>query len=355
MDGKYDGQLASQVNRIAAQAQNTGTDKKNKLLELSEFLARKASAFEAVDNENLGSVLGVTNQMSWLESSYPVAASSATINPLYLDKANSTWALCGFYLGDFKDWIAKINPFSWLFPPPESSPPTRINLPITTNVNFRDAPNGKIIDLKNPTLKNGTIVKLVDNKEIVTGTGKDQHTWIEVETSDGRTGWIAKDVLPLPVVLPGLSGDKTPTPPSSVTPPPNNEVKKSNNGEPHSVPLDDIQRIKGESCVAYAKRRRPDLGPAGGGAYNYKFRPEVFQISDEDSDLTQRIGVGYAIIWDKGHPSLTVTDGFDYGHVAIVESVENGNIVVSHANWPGHPELTLTLEQLRSNFMYVLP
>ena len=35
-------------------------------------------------------------------------------------------------------------------------------------------------------------------------------------------------------------------------------------------------------------------------------------------------------IWDKGHPSLTVTDGFDYGHV-VVESVENGNIVVSHA------------------------
>lgn len=191
LDGKYDGQLASQVNRIAAQAQNTGTDKKNKLLELSEFLARKASAFEAVDNENLGSVLGVTNQMSWLESSYPVAASSATINPLYLDKATSIWALGGFYLGNFKDWISKFPPFSWIGGKETSEipviPPPKTSLFLGSNVKMYKelGSSNQVINLKP-----GENVEIMEQK-----TDSNGIVWALVKTNNGNTGWISKEII----------------------------------------------------------------------------------------------------------------------------------------------------------------
>ena len=126
---------------------------------------------------------------------------------------------------------------------------------------------------------------------------------------------------------------------------------------PTPVPLASVERIKGEQCARYAQRRRPTLGRTGasdGGAYNYKNRPTAFQISSEDNDLTSRIAPGYAIIWDNDHPDM-VKYGNTLGHVAIVEKVEGNRVLVSQANWTGKDEMWLTLDQLQSKEMYVLP
>ena len=333
LDGKYNGQLASQVNRIAAQAQNTGNDRKNRLLELSNFLARKASAFEAVDNENVGSVLGVTNQMSWLESSYPVAASSATINPLYLDKATSIWALGGFYLGKFTDWISKFPPFAWMSPSSEQK--SKIELPITTNVNFRDAPNGNIIDPRNPTIIKGSTVYLEDNVEI----SKDGHTWVQVTTEDGRTGWIAKDVLPLPVVIPGLSGDKTPTPPRSVTP--------STNNIP-TTPIDSTTII--DTPFGKGVKANPSL--LGGNENQTEYFP-IYNYSGKlhtGIDLDRTDGQNFPVYpVGPGKVIEVVESNKGYGNYVMIEhKVTNGNKVDTvyslYAHMEGSPKVKLNQE-----------
>ena len=132
-------------------------------------------------------------------------------------------------------------------------------------------------------------------------------------------------------------------------------------GQPIPLPvpehLSDIERINGESCAQYAQRRRPNLGHTGGdgGAYNYKYNPGVVQTTNGDNDLTKKIAVGYAVIWDKGDPALKGTGGYTWGHIAIVEAVEGNKIKVSQANWPGHEEMWITIDQLRSSYIYLLP
>jgi len=135
----------------------------------------------------------------------------------------------------------------------------------------------------------------------------------------------------------------------------NNENNSNNKLSPE--PLSNVERINGESCAQYAQERRPNLGHAGGdgGAYNYINRPGVFQITNNDNDLTKKIAVGYAVIWNKGDPGLKGTAGYDMGHVAIVEAVEGNKIEVSQANWPGHDEMWVNIDQLQSSYLYILP
>lgn len=103
-----------------------------------------------------------------------------------------------------------------------------------------------------------------------------------------------------------------------------------------------------EQCVAYAKRRRPDLGPTGGterdpntgevikwgGPKDYltKFEEKVFQITENDLDLRKKIAKGYAIIWDEKQAKN------EYGHIAIVEEVGEDYVIVSDSNNPKNPD-----------------
>ena len=60
-------------------------------------------------------------------------------------------------------------------------------------------------------------------------------------------------------------------------------------------------------------------------------------------------------IWDliKQHdPELTkASGGYEYGHVAIVESVDRDQVVVSQANWGTTYKMTLTRDRLSSKWI----
>ncbi|MDQ2809057.1 MAG: CHAP domain-containing protein [Chloroflexota bacterium] len=111
------------------------------------------------------------------------------------------------------------------------------------------------------------------------------------------------------------------------------------------------------SCAIYAQTRRPDLGYTGGagGAADYLTKPGLthYQITANDTNLQDRIATGYAIVWDRNNPSLAGTPGYTYGHVAIVEQIYPDHVVVSQANWPGHPTMSISRDQLES--LYVIP
>jgi surface antigen len=122
------------------------------------------------------------------------------------------------------------------------------------------------------------------------------------------------------------------------------------------------------SCATYAQARRVDLAtiPTSDpriwkdtsypnvAAANYKNMPGTFQLSSvtNQSDLRSVVAPGNAIVWDKG---ILPGDGFNDGHIAIVEMVNKDRIVVSQANWPGHPTMGLTTDELRKTGLYIVP
>jgi len=113
------------------------------------------------------------------------------------------------------------------------------------------------------------------------------------------------------------------------------------------------------SCALYAQARRPDLGPTGGagGAADYitKFGDKVFQVSSQTTDLRDYVAPGHAVVWDRHHPSLKGTDGWTWGHIAIVEEVGPDYVIVSQANWPGRPTMKIERQKLIDWGLYVIP
>ncbi len=105
---------------------------------------------------------------------------------------------------------------------------------------------------------------------------------------------------------------------------------------PNQIALTETKDIR--SCAHYAKGRRPDLeactgfgphGPNGMGAANYahKFADKAFHIGEgERGNLKDVIGVGYAITWEPGYKSHSVS-----GHVAIIEEVYDNSVLISEA------------------------
>jgi surface antigen len=65
--------------------------------------------------------------------------------------------------------------------------------------------------------------------------------------------------------------------------------------------------------------------------------------------------VGYAVVWNRGHPTLSGTPGAQHGHVAIIEQVEPDAIVVSHTNWGNSYRMKITREQLINWRLYFIP
>lgn len=140
---------------------------------------------------------------------------------------------------------------------------------------------------------------------------------------------------PLPPLTP-------PSPPSPPSPP-----EKQRYPKPPTQPILVNTQPAGpsESCVVYAKRRRPDLGGTStgkkkytdGAASNYitKFDEKAFKLEKADGDYRNIIGVGYAVVWEPGIPDVTQIHP-EWGHVAIVEEVGPDYVIVSHSGWgPG--------------------
>jgi len=113
------------------------------------------------------------------------------------------------------------------------------------------------------------------------------------------------------------------------------------------------------SCALYAQARRPDLkstGGAGGAAdYITKYRHKVFQVPPQTSDLRDYLAPGHALVWDRYHPALKGTDGWTWGHIAIVEEVGPDYVIVSQANWPGKPTMKIERQKLIDWGLYVIP
>lgn len=118
---------------------------------------------------------------------------------------------------------------------------------------------------------------------------------------------------------------------------------------PKPVRLFETSPRAGEQCVAYARRRRPDLGPTGGGEaadYITKYKNKAFQITTGDVDLRLKVAKGYALIWPRG------PNGLESGHVAIVEEVGKDYVRISDANWPDQKDIW-PLDKLTS--LYFIP
>ena len=113
------------------------------------------------------------------------------------------------------------------------------------------------------------------------------------------------------------------------------------------------------SCVLYAQARRPDLdrpdGTGGAADYITKYRDKAFQVPSQTTDLRDHLATGYAIVWDRHHPSLKGTDGWTWGHIVIVEEVGPDYVIVSQANWPGKPRMKIERQKLIDWVLYVIP
>ncbi len=129
------------------------------------------------------------------------------------------------------------------------------------------------------------------------------------------------------------------------------------------------RRLPGdEQCVHWARERSTSLGgpslPAIGnyptddlGARQYLkiFRGQTFQVPRDSTDLTGVSGLeaGACVVWDKGHSDTSNTDGYTYGHIAAIESVQPDGVWVSQANWPGRPVMFIPRDKLST--LYVIP
>lgn len=131
-----------------------------------------------------------------------------------------------------------------------------------------------------------------------------------------------------------------------------------------------LPKETGQQCVDWAQDRRESLegtslpaistySPKDWGAHNYIriFGDSAVQIGSGD---VSEAGVsvaglqpGAAIVWDKGHAGLRGTDGYTYGHVAVVEAVQADGVWVSQANWPGKPVMFIPNEKMPG--LYVVP
>ena len=159
---------------------------------------------------------------------------------------------------------------------------------------------------------------------------------------------------PVPTPTPTPPGPSERHQPQQPTPvqPPTKTAPTPVRLDPKVKPGDYDKRI---GCVKYAQDRRPDLGASGKGAADYitKFKDKVFQITDQNMDLRDKIATGYAIVWPRGHSDLKGTAGETYGHVAIVEEVGPDYVVVSQAGWGKKTSMKISRTQLAS--LYVIP
>ncbi len=102
------------------------------------------------------------------------------------------------------------------------------------------------------------------------------------------------------------------------------------------------------SCALYAAARRPDLGTTkssnqkfrdqAAANYIYKFKDKVFQVDSSDTDLTDNLAKGYAVVWEPGVQGSHKDDG----HVAIIEEIGKDYVIVSQAGWGGKDKIPIS-------------
>lgn len=151
----------------------------------------------------------------------------------------------------------------------------------------------------------------------------------------GRNGkrywrWNAADLTRVPV------GSGYPSAKQNTQPP-------SRPSEVACTDADPLNYSTTEGCAKYAQVRRPDLGRTGGsgGAADYitKFAHKIVRITDGAVDLRTKLAKGYAVVWDRNQRHLSDA-GKKYGHIAIVEQVEQDHIIVSQAGVGTRTDLT---------------
>jgi hypothetical protein len=192
-----------------------------------------------------------------------------------------------------------------------------------------------------------------------------ERIWDWLNGCPQRHAPVAKDSPSIPkgklaqVILTGLERARREQPPGQVIQ--SIEVASPQRGGVRGpIQLVDVDPAEHrDSCALYAQARRPDLGPTDGqgGAADYieKFRHKVFQLPRNASDLRQHLDVGYAVVWNRGHPTLSGTPGAQHGHVAVIEQVEPDAIVVSHTNWGDGFRMTINREQLVNWRLHFIP
>jgi uncharacterized protein YgiM (DUF1202 family) len=193
----YDGQFGPRVQAIAGQSASLAGGIAGRLGGLSGKLNSKANAFEAVDTAALSSVktLTVPTSMSKDAGFFAMLAGYLKIPAAQIEallRAGGFLGKGGFTLGALITIVTNLYTSLWKGKTFPATPPpvvTTNNLTITTALNFRSSASmgNNIIS----ALPVNSVVQILGGAPV----NKDGHTWIQVKTKDGKTGWIAKDVL----------------------------------------------------------------------------------------------------------------------------------------------------------------
>lgn len=91
---------------------------------------------------------------------------------------------------------------------------------------------------------------------------------------------------------------------------------------------------------------------AASSGYIDQFQTQAPRMREQMASVLQGLigstglSPGTVLVWDAGHPDTKGTDGYTYGHVAVVESVQPDGVWVSQANWPGRAVMFIRTERL---------
>lgn len=304
--GKYQSQLSDRVRLRVIPTQEVISGYQDQLQELAEKLNNKALEFEQANTASMSNVTHLSMQMYAFTNSSATMTASATLRKIMNQKSESIWDWGGNLVRGLLDWVTRFSTQDF--------------------------------DRKNTSDETPSLIRkqgLLDPNENISTNST---TPIE------QAGLLEKDTK-----IPQTKKNK-------------NERKYN----PKEVPLTPgISPHNYDDCVKYAKARREGLGNADGtGAADYKNHAGVFQIDEEDKDLTSILAVGYALIWDRdpNHPpnaetwwsATTHADPIN-GHIAIIEEVDKDRIIVSHAAWTGSTRTEISITELRAWFYYIYP
>ncbi len=199
----YDGQFGPKVKAIGNEARAMASGKADNLINHGSKLKERASAFLAADT------LAIEKKI------WPVL-------PPYI-KPNSISIL--------RDQILQLLGFGWLLRKgssiPLNFPTTTIPSTLTVTVNgLRLRSSAGLDGTILTSLPKGAVVTLTGAKEII----KDGHTWVQV-TINGKTGWIAKDLVSIQPDKTSPDKNKSKSPQQDInTPSPKQEVVSIGNG-----------------------------------------------------------------------------------------------------------------------------
>ena len=191
----YNGQLLNKFEQISSGADQLSAKFHDRVEELAIELSDRAKKFEAANQTNNAAMVNLFEKSNNQVNNSPILQALAGLGQLDLAKANFLLGLGGFTGINIFPLISKLPFFRGeIVTGNQGSYSKEVN--ITTNINLRDS--AAFTGQKLAELPAGSVVTQIAEKPVTNGI--DNHTWINVRTSDGKEGWISSDLLAGPSV-----------------------------------------------------------------------------------------------------------------------------------------------------------